>query len=78
MKKKELEPSLIRFPEPHNLYGCPGHTATLTFQSSANTYHYKNGKGREMSFDVSEATAILKMFKSYSETRGDTVSFDQL
>lgn len=53
--------------------GCPGHTASLEFISSANIYIFNDGQGRQISFDISLASAMIDMFRHYSETRKDTV-----
>lgn len=53
--------------------GCPGHTATLEFISSANVYIFNDGNGQKICLDIATATVMIEMFKHYSETRKDTV-----
>lgn len=53
--------------------GCPGHIATLEFNSIANIYRFDNGQGEVMWFDLELAKAMIDMFKEYSNTRADTV-----
>ena len=53
--------------------GCPGHTATLKFNSIANIYQFDDGNGQTLLLDLSLAEAMIDMFRHYSETRADTV-----
>lgn len=52
--------------------GCKGHTAELHFNSVANIYNFKDGKGQELWMDINSAQILIDMFRFYSETRADT------
>lgn len=52
--------------------GCPGHTATLEFNSTANVYHLDMGDGKDLWLDNSSAQAIIDLFTFFSDTRADT------
>lgn len=55
--------------------GCPGHIATLTFNSISNIYHFNNGKDIDIYLDKNQIEAFVKMLKMFSDTRADTFHF---
>ena len=55
--------------------GCPGHEATLQFQTVSNTYTFENGKGEKYSFEQGELETLVSLLKQLSECRYDSVRF---
>lgn len=49
-----------------NPAGCPGHTATLTFQSSSDAFHFSDGKGHDFYGQTPEYGALLSMLHELS------------
>lgn len=41
--------------------GCPGHTATLSYQSTSDAFHYNDGKGQDFHGQTPEYGALLSM-----------------
>ncbi len=41
--------------------GCPGHTATLDYQSVSSSLHFSDGKGHEIYMQPPELDALLVM-----------------
>jgi len=43
--------------------GCPSHEATLEYQSTAESLHFKDGKGQEIYMQTPELNAFLSMLQ---------------
>jgi len=52
--------------------GCPGHKATLEFQSCSNAYHF-NINGKDLYFEQGALQALIDLIKALN--RYDTVKF---
>ena len=48
--------------------GCPGHTATLDYQSVSSSLHFSDGKGQEIYMQTSELEALLSMVRELGES----------
>lgn len=51
--------------------GCPGHTATLEFQSVSSSLHFSDGKKQEIYLQTPELEAFLAMLRQLGESQGD-------
>lgn len=49
--------------------GCPGHTATLQFQSVSNAFHFNDGKERDLYAQTPELEALLSMLAELANSR---------
>ena len=49
--------------------GCPGHIATLSFQSTSDSLYFSNGKGSDIYMQPPELEAFLAMLHELAETR---------
>lgn len=49
--------------------GCPGHVATLEFQSVSDYFMFKDGKGGEIGMHPVELEALLSMVKELAGWR---------
>jgi hypothetical protein len=49
--------------------GCPGHTATLDFNSIAASFRFEDGKGHALNFHETEMIALLDMLRELAGWR---------
>lgn len=49
--------------------GCPGHTATLEYQSVSDAIHFNDGKGQELYGQTPEFGALVAMLYRLSHSR---------
>jgi len=54
--------------------GCPGHEATLQFQSTSCYYTFNNGHGSQHGFEVGELEAFIELLKELRNNRVDAVN----
>lgn len=54
--------------------GCPGHTATLEFQSASDAFHFNDGKGHDFYGQTPEYGALLSMIYELSGSRVEVES----
>lgn len=48
--------------------GCPGHTATLEYQSVSESLHFQDGKGHEIYMQTPELEAFLAMLHKLGDS----------
>lgn len=51
--------------------GCPGHTATLEYQSVSNSLCFTDGKGQEIYMQTPELETFLCMLRSLGKSNVD-------
>jgi hypothetical protein len=49
--------------------GCPGHTATLEYQSGSDSLHFQDGRGHEIYMQTPELEAFLLMLHELGTSR---------
>lgn len=54
--------------------GCPGHTATLEYQSVSDALHFEDGKGQHLHGQTPEFGALVSMLHRLSNARVEVES----
>jgi hypothetical protein len=51
------------------MQGCPGHKATIDYQSVSNAISFNDGKGQELSIQTPELEAFISMINELAYSR---------